>query len=635
MSPRTNACAAQLRDGRVLVIGGDGAGGVLSSVEAYDETGQFLEVSSLSTGRSQHTCTVLADGRVLVLGGVDPNQSALSTGETYDPSNGTWSPLSQGMAQPRFNHTATLLDDGRVLVVGGEDLAGVSNGLELFDPATGSVTPAAATLAMPRTDHAATRLQDGRVLITGGSDGTHVTAAAEIFDPTTGALSPAPDMSSPRAGHSSTRLLDNRILIAGGNDGQTDLASAEIYEADAGSVHPSLSSLAASRRFHTAVLLPANNNVLFVGGASGDDDLSSAEMYTAWSDLFTPTGSMASPRVGAVGSATPTYGTLLVAGGSGQASAELYGFATLVTDRDDYAPGDQVVVAGAGWEPGETVTLIFNEEPATHAPEIFYSTADSTGYFMNDEYAPEQHDLGVNYLLVAIGSRSQAQTAFTDAAQQTATVLTSTLTNPSAFGQTGTLTATVSRVGGGSHPKCGTVTFKNNGAAFATVALTLTNIATTPADTLPIGNDALVAEFAPDPSGCNYLASTSNTINQVVTVGHIVVTPDNLSRAYGDPNPVFTGSLTGVAPGDNITATYDSVATTASPVGGYPIVPTLVDPGGKLGNYTVTINNGTLTVDAAALSVTGADASRTYGDANPVFSGTLSGVKNGDNITAT
>ena len=72
-----------------------------------------------------------------------------------------------------------------------------------------------------------------------------------------------------------------------------------------------------------------------------------------------------------------------------------------------------------------------------------------------------------------------------------------------------------------------------------------------------------------------------------------------------------------------------------SPVGSYPITPTLVDPSGKLGNYTVSSTNGTLNVTAAALSVTASNASRAYGVTNPVFTGTITGIQNGDNITAT
>src|SRR5262249_54097250 len=115
----------------------------------------------------------------------------------------------------------------------------------------------------------------------------------------------------------------------------------------------------------------------------------------------------------------------------------------------------------------------------------------------------------------------------------------------------------------------------------------------------------------------------------------LVVTAANASRAFGDPNPAFSGTITGLKNGDNITATYASPADATSPVGTYPIIPTLVDPTGKLGNYSVTINNGTLTVTASVLTVTAANASRFYGDPNPAFTGTITGLKNGDNITAT
>ena len=36
----------------------------------------------------------------------------------------------------------------------------------------------------------------------------------------------------------------------------------------------------------------------------------------------------------------------------GAASSELYGFATVKTDKDDYAPGELVTMTGSGWQPG-------------------------------------------------------------------------------------------------------------------------------------------------------------------------------------------------------------------------------------------------------------------------------------------
>ena len=66
----------------------------------------------------------------------------------------------------------------------------------------------------------------------------------------------------------------------------------------------------------------------------------------------------------------------------------------------------------------------------------------------------------------------------------------------------------------------------------------------------------------------------------------LTVRAADAARAYGDPNPVFTGALTGVAD-DGITASYSSVADIGSGVGSYAIVPALLDPNAKLANYDV------------------------------------------------
>ncbi len=130
---------------------------------------------------------------------------------------------------------------------------------------------------------------------------------------------------------------------------------------------------------------------------------------------------------------------------------------------------------------------------------------------------------------------------------------------------------------------------------------------------------------------------TYNSAAFVINQAPLSVTANNAARQYGQANPTFTGTITGLQNGDNITATYSTNATPTSPVGIYTITPQtpLVDPNGKLPNYVVTVNNGTLAVNPAPLTVTANNASRPYGEANPVFTGTITGLVNGDNITAT
>jgi hypothetical protein len=131
------------------------------------------------------------------------------------------------------------------------------------------------------------------------------------------------------------------------------------------------------------------------------------------------------------------------------------------------------------------------------------------------------------------------------------------------------------------------------------------------------------------------LAMLASSVAAHAQTATLVVTAINSGRFYGDPNPAFIGTIAGLKAGDNITAVYTCVAAPTSPVGDYNIVPTLVDPDNKLGNYTVIINTGTLTVTPAPLSIVADDITRAAGQPNPAFTGTISGVKNGEDITAT
>jgi hypothetical protein len=146
----------------------------------------------------------------------------------------------------------------------------------------------------------------------------------------------------------------------------------------------------------------------------------------------------------------------------------------------------------------------------------------------------------------------------------------------------------------------------------------------------------LITPTLVDPNGklANYSVTITNGTLTVTPAG-LTVVAHNASRTYGATNPVFSGTITGSQNDDNIGATYATTATVTSPVASYSITPTLVDPSGRLGNYSVLVTNGTLTVTPAALAVTANNASRAYGAANPAFSGTITGIRNGDNITAT
>jgi hypothetical protein len=108
------------------------------------------------------------------------------------------------------------------------------------------------------------------------------------------------------------------------------------------------------------------------------------------------------------------------------------------------------------------------------------------------------------------------------------------------------------------------------------------------------GTNTLSVLFAP--TDTTDYGSTTATVGLTVSPTSLTVTASNTTRAFGITNPIFAGAITGLQNGDNIAAIYACTATPASPPGTYSIIVTVVDPNGRLGNYTVTTNNGTLTV---------------------------------------
>lgn len=178
--PRQFHTATLLPNGKVLVAGGVGPFATfLGTAELYDPaTGTWSATGSLVSAHGHHTATLLPDGKVLVVGGRNAGGAldTLATAELYDPASGTWSATSSLVAH-RTEHTATLLPNGKVVVVGGwGDLAGTLGSAEVYNPATGTWTPTG-SLASYRQQHTATLLLDGKVLVVGGG----ITNTAEVY----------------------------------------------------------------------------------------------------------------------------------------------------------------------------------------------------------------------------------------------------------------------------------------------------------------------------------------------------------------------------------------------------------------------------------------------------------------------
>lgn len=162
-----------------------GPGEIHASAEIYDPAaGTFTLTGNLNFARYDHTATLLADGRVLIAGGTYTGPDGYLTRppgyEIYDPATGRFTQAGV-MRIARVYHTATLLGDGKVLIVGGlNDNDYPQADTELYDPATGTTQPGP-QLLYERVQHTATRLANGNVLIVGGHNLAQATGIVEIF----------------------------------------------------------------------------------------------------------------------------------------------------------------------------------------------------------------------------------------------------------------------------------------------------------------------------------------------------------------------------------------------------------------------------------------------------------------------
>jgi N-acetylneuraminic acid mutarotase len=228
-----------LSDGRVLVAGGTargtdpGASGGQTirpdaSAEIYDpKTGTWRMTNPMKVARFEHTATALRDGKVLIVGGQGPGQGdkiqALNSTELYDPAADGFVG-SSNLAEARTNHAAVLLSDGSsVLVMGGSGGANADVSLgsaELYDSRSGTWTPVG-PLSQPRTGETATLLADGRVLVAGGERNTKgqrsSLKSSEVYDPQSREWRSAGDMQCPRSEQAAVLLGDNTVLVVAGD----------------------------------------------------------------------------------------------------------------------------------------------------------------------------------------------------------------------------------------------------------------------------------------------------------------------------------------------------------------------------------------------------------------------------------
>jgi Kelch motif len=190
-----------------------------------------------------HTATPLADGRVLIAGGLcdvphlanEPFQHTAHTAlSIWDPHSAKWQ-SAPPLRQAHIFHTSNRMPDGEVMVVGGygdpllgPEHAAPSKTVEKFADGVVSQMP---DLSVARARHSATVMPDGSLMVIGGRGAEEQElASVELWDPGKGSWVALPPLLNARAGHVATLLPDGRVLVAAGLDAQgRGLQTTEIF----------------------------------------------------------------------------------------------------------------------------------------------------------------------------------------------------------------------------------------------------------------------------------------------------------------------------------------------------------------------------------------------------------------------
>lgn len=316
----------------------------------------------MNVSRAFHNAIRLADGRVLVAGGVTFGglsgssyyTEVLNSAEIYDPATGAWT-LVPPMGDYRAGATANLLPDGRVLVAGGtegnaqhrlfdvNDLLTTSlKSTEIYNPATNAWSWGP-NMPEPKAGAGSAVLADGRVFIAGGITWVSIIGIrfpdfsdnASIYNPATNSFTTA-TMRNKRAMFGVTRLNDGRVVCAGGAGGDIfnvgPIRQMEIY-APAANQFTSLPNLPYDAAFPVAVTL-ADGRAMIVGGATGTlDDPVPIALCSIYDPIGGSVNQVAALAVAHAGGAVATLEDATVYCGGGESNN---GSATL--EAETYSP---------------------------------------------------------------------------------------------------------------------------------------------------------------------------------------------------------------------------------------------------------------------------------------------------------
>jgi hypothetical protein len=282
-----------LGTGQILAFGGtDGLSGQppqpgSENCFLYDPVANtWGSTGALNFARKFYATSFLADGRVLIIGGIGSDGLGRTDAEIYDPGTGLWT-LTTGSLGPTMNNveiTGTLLNDGTVLVAGG--IRGGTPNLTayLFNPGTGLFTLTTGALPAARVGPQQIKIPGGDVMVISG-DAALGRGTMIRYHAGTQTFTAAAAMITPRAGSQFGLALlpSGKVITIAGET--TNVV--EIYD-PVGDTWASANPISDLVSLPQVSVLPSGDIFRSAGFVTGGGTSFATEIYNEGTGLWTP-----------------------------------------------------------------------------------------------------------------------------------------------------------------------------------------------------------------------------------------------------------------------------------------------------------------------------------------------------------
>lgn len=254
-----------------------------NGVPVKDTESVWHERAQMPTRRA-HMALVVAEGRILAIGGLTP-EGITSAVEAYDPASDTWTTGSDKPTSVAYVSAATIGTE--VIVPGGCDAEGTpTRVVEVYDVLSDAWREVS-SLPEPRCAYALASL-DKRLYLFGGWDGEQYVATAYVYDLQKDTWTESTPLVTAR-GFAAAAPLEGRLYVVGGYDGDRELTTCTVYD-PATETTQECARLAVGRGGLRIVAL--GGQLYAIGGGGWTSYLGFNERYSpgddAWRTIDTP-----------------------------------------------------------------------------------------------------------------------------------------------------------------------------------------------------------------------------------------------------------------------------------------------------------------------------------------------------------